>query len=123
MDSVRSSVDAIYISSLGIFLESMYFALFKLVRAIELVRLYGTSGLYIYAFGSRATWRLQAQVLGQLRDEDAFAFKKSVTDECTMISVAVQTIGSFTTYFGLTYIAGRSCRSDQHDSPVPELPQ
>jgi hypothetical protein len=31
-------------------------------------------------------------VLGLLRDEDAMSFKKSVYDECTMISVAVRRI-------------------------------
>ncbi|KAM3540743.1 hypothetical protein ARSEF1564_006368 [Beauveria bassiana] len=33
-------------------------------------------------------WRIQAKVLGTLQDDDASHFKKSVQDECAMISVA-----------------------------------
>ncbi|KAF7935542.1 hypothetical protein BELL_0096g00090 [Botrytis elliptica] len=39
-------------------------------------------------YGSRAVWLLQAQIIGELQDEDALAFKKMACDECTMIAVA-----------------------------------
>ncbi|KAJ8068877.1 hypothetical protein OCU04_002561 [Sclerotinia nivalis] len=39
-------------------------------------------------YGSRTIWLLQAQIVGQLQDEDALAFKKMACDECTMIAVA-----------------------------------
>lgn len=59
------------------------------VRAFHLSVLYGPSSIPLLLFGSRATWRIEAQVLGQLKDEDAATFKKSILDECTMIAVAV----------------------------------
>lgn len=59
------------------------------LRAIRLLKLYGRSGLFLFLFGSKLTWRMEAQVLGELNDEDALAFKKCVQDECTMVSVAV----------------------------------
>jgi hypothetical protein len=40
-------------------------------------------------FGNRTTRRMQAQILGQLKEEDALAFKESVYYECTMIAVSV----------------------------------
>ncbi|KAH6721666.1 hypothetical protein BKA61DRAFT_591128 [Leptodontidium sp. MPI-SDFR-AT-0119] len=57
-------------------------------RPIDLVDLYGVSGIFLYLFGSRTTWRTEAHVLGTVSDDDALNFKKSVQDECTMISVA-----------------------------------
>ncbi|KIM98299.1 hypothetical protein OIDMADRAFT_90904, partial [Oidiodendron maius Zn] len=49
---------------------------------------YGLFGIFLYLFGSRTTWRTEAHVLGTVSDDDALNFKKSVQDECTMISVA-----------------------------------
>jgi hypothetical protein len=62
----------------------------EIVRVVHLMSWYGPSGLVLFLFGSRTTWRMQAQVLGQLKEEDALGFKKSVYDECTMVSVAVR---------------------------------
>lgn len=59
------------------------------MRGIRLLKLYGPSGLFLFWFGSKLTWRMEAQVLGEMADEDASAFKKCVQDECTMVSVAV----------------------------------
>jgi hypothetical protein len=59
-------------------------------RPIDLFDLYGVSGIFLYLFGSRTTWRTEAHVLGTVSDDDALNFKKSVQDECTMISVAVR---------------------------------
>lgn len=39
--------------------------------------------------GSRTMWKVEVQVLSQVRDDDAMQFKKSVLDECNMVSVAV----------------------------------
>ncbi|KFZ14085.1 hypothetical protein V501_03412 [Pseudogymnoascus sp. VKM F-4519 (FW-2642)] len=58
------------------------------VRAFHLFTLYGPSSIFLFFFGNRATWRIEAQVLGQLKEEDATTFKKSILDECTMIAVA-----------------------------------
>ena len=58
-------------------------------RAFHLFVLYGPSSIPLLLFGSRTTWRIEAQILGQLKEEDATAFKKSILDECTMIAVAV----------------------------------
>ncbi|CZS93649.1 uncharacterized protein RAG0_03831 [Rhynchosporium agropyri] len=57
-------------------------------RPMDLVDLYGVSGIFLYFFGSRTTWGTEAQVLGTVSDDDALSFKKSVQDECTIISVA-----------------------------------
>ncbi|TLD30016.1 hypothetical protein E2P81_ATG06669 [Venturia nashicola] len=58
------------------------------LKSFRLLTLYGPSGLLLYYFGSLVTWRVEAQVLGQLDDDEAMQFKKSVQDECTMVSVA-----------------------------------
>lgn len=58
-------------------------------RPLDLYRLYGYSSVVLLLFGSWTTWRTEAFVLGKVNDEDALSFKKSVQDECTMISVAV----------------------------------
>ena len=60
-----------------------------ILRAIRLLKLYGSSGLFLLWFGSKSTWRLEAQVLAGVNDEEAMAFKKCVQDECIMVSVAV----------------------------------
>lgn len=60
-------------------------------RAGRLVLMYGPyGGLYMYLFGSKATWRLEAQILGHLDDTEACGFRDHVQTECTMISVAVR---------------------------------
>ncbi|KAF7507474.1 hypothetical protein GJ744_010405 [Endocarpon pusillum] len=58
------------------------------IRCFHLIRLYGPPGFVLLFFGSQTTWRIEAQVLGKLDDKEALEFKKSVQDECTMISVA-----------------------------------
>jgi hypothetical protein len=63
----------------------------EFVRGLQLNEWYGPSGIPLFFFGSRTIWRIQAQILGQLKDDDALAFKKSVYNECTMIAVAVRT--------------------------------
>ena len=66
-------------------------SLFQVIRrAIPLFRLYGLPGIVLLFFGSRTTWRVEAQILGKLDDKEALEFKKSVQDECNMISVAVR---------------------------------
>jgi hypothetical protein len=62
----------------------------ELVRGIQLFKRYGPSGIPLFLFGSRTTWRMQAQILGQVKDDDALAFTKSVYNECTMIAIAVR---------------------------------
>ncbi|TID22352.1 hypothetical protein E6O75_ATG11146 [Venturia nashicola] len=58
-------------------------------RPYHLVGLYGIPGIFLWLFGSRATWKAEVQVLSQVRDDDAMQFKKSVLDECNMVSIAV----------------------------------
>jgi hypothetical protein len=59
-----------------------------LVRGIRLFRLRDPSGIALLLFGNRTTWRIQAQILGQMKDGDALEFKASVYNEYTMIAVA-----------------------------------
>lgn len=61
------------------------------LRPFRLWDLYGAPGIILYLFGSRTTWNVEAQVLGRQDEDDAMQFKKSVQDECTMVSVAVCT--------------------------------
>jgi hypothetical protein len=70
-------------------LPGLWYIVFFFSRPVHLTKLYGPSGIILYLFGSRTTWRTEAHVLGRLNDSDARDFKKSVQDECTMISVAV----------------------------------
>ncbi len=84
--------ELVFLSSVCTILEGFYFVLFQAVRPFELIRLYGPPGVILFYFGSRNTWRLQAQVLGELKKEDAFSFTRCVKDECTMISVAVSEV-------------------------------
>ena len=56
---------------------------------IALLRLYGISGYFVWAYGSQSVWRMQAKLLGSFNDNDAMAFRKSMQDECTMTAVAV----------------------------------
>jgi hypothetical protein len=74
-----------------LFLDVADFYAREIVRVIRLHKLYGPSGIPLLLFGSRAIWRIQAQILGQVKDDDALEFKKSVYNECTMIAVAVRT--------------------------------
>jgi len=74
-----------------LFLDVADFYAREIVRGIQLHKLYGHSGIPLLLFGSRAIWRFQAQILGQVKDDDALEFKKSVYNECTMIAVAVRT--------------------------------
>jgi len=68
------------------------FVLRRALTSIRLLNLYGPSGFLLYYFGSLTTWRVEAQVLGRLDDDDAMGFKKSVQDEGTMVSVAVRLV-------------------------------
>lgn len=53
-------------------------------------RLYGfAAGLVVWGSGSKTAWRMQAQVLRSLNDDDAMRFRTSMQDECNMIAVAV----------------------------------
>jgi len=65
------------------------FAVQSISRPYYLFSLYGAPGLVLYLFGSWTTWRTEAHILGKVDDGDSLNFKKSVQDECTMISVAV----------------------------------
>jgi hypothetical protein len=58
----------------------------EFVRCYQLYKLYRETGSALFFFGNRTTWRMQAQIHGQLK-EDASAFKESVYNECTMIAV------------------------------------
>ena len=60
-------------------------------------QLYGVGGLPFAAYTSSKIWKLQAQVLAALavseaEDADGVAtsFKRTILDECTMISVSVR---------------------------------
>lgn len=46
----------------------------KFLRGYQLCKLYGQSGITFVIFGNRTTWRIQAQILGLLKDEDAMAY-------------------------------------------------
>jgi hypothetical protein len=61
----------------------------EFMRVMQLHKWYVLSGVLLYLFGNRTTWVIQARILGQVKDDDALAFKRSVYDECTMIAVAV----------------------------------
>lgn len=91
MDPVSVVVGAISLvaTTSALVLDTLDIYFRTLAHAINLYRLYGPSGLILLFFGSRTTWRVEAQVLGQLDDDVAMDFKKSVQDECTMISTAV----------------------------------
>lgn len=85
--SVALSVDVIQAVSRNV--AKSYAGIFS--RARLLLRWYGPSGILLLLFGRRTIWRIQAQVLGEMDDNDALNFRKSISDECTMISVAVGT--------------------------------
>jgi hypothetical protein len=52
----------------------------EFVRCYQLCKLYGETGIPLFS---------SETVLGQLKEEDALAFKESVYYECTMIAVSV----------------------------------
>ncbi|KFY93942.1 hypothetical protein V500_03483 [Pseudogymnoascus sp. VKM F-4518 (FW-2643)] len=85
-------VSSLFILTADIILDVIDLLARTAVRASNLFLLYGPSSIPLLLFGSRATWRLEAQILGQLKEEDAAAFKKSILDECTMIAVAAAII-------------------------------
>jgi hypothetical protein len=72
----------------------------EFVRGYQLCKWYGQSGIPLFIFGNRTTWRIQAQILGELDDDDALAFKTSVYNECTMIAVAVSPQSKAHLYLG-----------------------
>jgi hypothetical protein len=86
------------IAAFVVALELSNVAAKALYRAFSLVKLYGGGGIALWLFGNRSTWRLEAQVLGKLNDQDAFAFKSVVQGQSTMIAVAVST-GTSCWYF------------------------
>jgi hypothetical protein len=89
MDALSAVTSALAVASFAI--QVIEISTRQIFRPLHLFRLYGLGGLFLYAFGNRTTWCVQAQVLGNLENSDAETFKKSVQDECTMISVAVRT--------------------------------
>lgn len=80
----------IFFPQLRIFLDIADSNAREIVRGYQLCKWYGQFGIFLFLFGNRTTWRIQAQVLGELSDDDALAFKSSVYNECTMIAVAVR---------------------------------
>ena len=80
-------MDPLSLTASAIAVVSLAFSLLR--RPFDLIDLYGLSGIFLYLFGSRTTWRTEAHILWSVSDEDALNFKKSVQDECTMIFVAV----------------------------------
>lgn len=92
---IMSGVESFFIVGTIADVFASIFAVLELViqhirRPIDLFDLYGLSGIFLYLFGSRTTWSVEAHVLGIVSDDDALNFKKCVQDECTMISVAVR---------------------------------
>ncbi|CAI6332924.1 unnamed protein product [Periconia digitata] len=74
-------------------------------------RLYGGGpGFILFIFGNRTVWRTEASVLGIMDDDDALGFKKSVQDECTMISVAAAIVAQIAmTGFSLEHLSETHC--------------
>lgn len=91
-------------------------------RLIGLIRLYGPSGVLLFIFGSQTTWRLEAQVLrhidrdGNLIDDSAQAFKRTVSDECTVISVAVGLLLLDCLSLDLYAIGSSGCPNQHHSA-------
>jgi hypothetical protein len=85
---LASLLDVVF-PQLRIFLDIADAFARKFVRGYQLWKWYGQAGVPLFIFGNRTTWRIQAQILGELNDDDALAFKTSVYNECTMIAVAV----------------------------------
>ena len=83
-----------YAASVVTFIQITIFVFQSAVQPFYLFKLYGPSGLVLQIFGNRSTWRTEAHVLGRVDDGEAMQFKKSVQDDCTMISVAVSPIST-----------------------------
>ena len=83
--------------SLSLTVDGLDYTLRTIRRVALLYKLYGSPGAALFLFGNRSTWRLEAHILGGLKDEDALAFKKSVQGQCNMISVAVSSSQSYST--------------------------
>ena len=66
----------------------LYFSL-STSNSISYLKLYGISGILVEIFGNNDVWRMQAQVLGSLNDDDALTFRQSIQNECNMEAVAV----------------------------------
>ena len=71
-------------------------------RLYSFRQLYGVGGLLFAPYTSSQIWKLQAQVLAALADSEAkdaddvaTSFKRTILDECTMISVSVRPSGLF----------------------------
>ncbi|KAK6344693.1 hypothetical protein TWF718_006652 [Orbilia javanica] len=47
----------------------------------------GTRGIFVFFFGSSITLKTQVEVMCNLEDEDALAFKKWMIDECNMTAI------------------------------------
>jgi hypothetical protein len=88
MDPVAMMSIAIELISIGLDIGDI--GARAVASSIPLIRLYGPRGLLLFVFGDRTAWRTQAAVLGNLEDEEAMAFKKSVQNECSMVSIAVR---------------------------------
>ncbi|CCD43743.1 hypothetical protein BofuT4_P009910.1 [Botrytis cinerea T4] len=65
----------------------------KLFPTAQQWRWYGIAAISLKLYGSHTVWLLQAQIIGELQDEDAISFKKMAYDECTMIAVAQRILG------------------------------
>lgn len=89
MNSVKAALGVVstVLGALGV----VKIIIIPTLRPFRLWSLYGVPGIFLFLFGSQTTWSVEAQVLGRLGEDDALQFKKSVQDECTMVSVAVST--------------------------------
>lgn len=64
----------------------------EIERYLALNRLYGSSGYIVALCGNSNVWRVEAKIIGELDDNQATEFRKSIQDECSMIAVAVSFI-------------------------------
>lgn len=88
-------MDPLSITGSVITLASTVITVLKFYTATtSLVQRGGPAALLYVLFGSRTTWRSEAHVLGTVNDQIALDFKKSVQDECSMVSVAVRSTQS-----------------------------
>lgn len=84
------STIAIHLGILDTILEVGDILRVRALKGLRLCELYGSPGLFLFLFGNQTAWKLQAQIVGGIDDDAVMAFKKSVQDECTMISIAVR---------------------------------
>ncbi|KAH8744283.1 hypothetical protein F5882DRAFT_455077 [Hyaloscypha sp. PMI_1271] len=62
--------------------------------------------LALFFFGSWSIWNLEAQALARLDEESVKSFKRSVLDECTMISVSAAIVAQIAiTGFSLNFLS------------------